>query len=167
MAVAEIGAYVDQFGTNDLAGIVLVDGSMGDAGRPGADQDFATLKQVLTTKRQEQASGFVRALCFKRAHPDDYVNRVIAASASVPTNSAVALLAGFYSANYWPALAKFDRPTLVIGANTSWKSDLIEEHNKIAGSRIELLDSVGHAIFVDDPEEFNAKVGEFIAGIKQ
>jgi non-heme chloroperoxidase len=166
MAVAEVGAYVDQFGTNDLAGIVLVDGGMGDAGRPGLDEDFAILKQVLTMSRPEQASVFVRNLCFKRAHPEDYVGRVIEASASVPGNSAVALLAGYDSANYWPALAKFDKPTLVIGANTQWKGDLIEEHNKIAGSRIELLDNVGHAIFVDDPEEFNAKVDEFIASIK-
>ncbi len=165
MAVAEVGDYVDQFGTNNLAAIVLVDGAMGDAGRPGAAQDFAIIKGVLTD-RQNQANGFVRGLCFKRAHPEEYVKRVVEAGASVPTNSAVALLAGFYSANYWPALAKFDKPTLIIGANAPWKTDLIEEHEKIPGSRLEILDNVGHAIFVDDPDGFNAKMAAFLASLK-
>jgi non-heme chloroperoxidase len=167
MAVAEVGAYVDQFSTRDLSAIVLVDGGMGDAGRPGADQDFAMLKGILTTDRKSQATGFIRGLCLKRAHPEEEIDRMIEASASVPTNSAVALLAGFFSANYWPALAKFDKPTLIIGANTAWKSDLFEEHEKIPGARLEILDNVGHAVFVDDPEEFNAKVGEFIASIRR
>ena len=161
MATAEVGAFVDQFGTKDLAGIVLVDGGMGDAGRPGTDSDLGMLKGVLTN-RDAQTDGFVRNLCFRRPQPEDYLKRVIDASRRVPTNSAVALLAGYFSANYWAALAKFDKPTLIIGAKSPYDTDLIEEHSKIPGSRLELLDNVGHALFVDDPQGFNDALESFL-----
>jgi non-heme chloroperoxidase len=165
MAVGEVGAYVDQFGTSKLAGIVLVDGGMGDLGRPGTDQDLKLLQNILATRR-EQADGFVRQVCFKRPQPEDYLNRVIQASLKVPTNSAVALIAGYFSSNYWNTLPKFDKPTLIIGAKSAYDSDLREEHDKIAGSRLELLDNVGHALFVDASDEFNTKLESFLGTLK-
>ena len=165
MAVGEIGAYVDQFGTTGLAGIVLVDGGFGDRGRPGSDADLG-LFQDLLSDRQNQARTFVRQICFKRPQPEDYLNRVTQASLKVPTNSAVALLAGYFSANYWATAAKFDKPTLIVGAKSTYDSDLREEHDKIAGSQLVLLDNVGHALFVDAPEEFNSAMDSFLAGLK-
>lgn len=71
MAVNEVAAYVDQFGTDTLAGLVLVDG--------GAGQDFdlvimprqlRTFVGWLTRDRREAAEQFVRGL-FNREHSEE------------------------------------------------------------------------------------------------
>lgn len=163
MAVTEVAAYVEQFGTGALAGIVLVDGGVGgfEEGESEAISDFGMLQGVLEN-REQQADAFVRKICFQRPQPEEYLRRVIAASKEVPTNTAVALLVGYFAADYRKTLPKMDKPTLVIAAKSIDPSGLANMAADIPNSRIEVFDNVGHALFVDDPEKFNSVVGSFI-----
>jgi pimeloyl-ACP methyl ester carboxylesterase len=51
MAVVETMAYVDQFGTGDFAGLILVDNDAGGRAPADADQDFGLLKGVLEDRK--------------------------------------------------------------------------------------------------------------------
>src|ERR1700689_828757 len=75
MAVVETMAYVDQFGTGDFAGLILVDNDAGGRAPADLDQDFGLLKGVLED-RQKAADGFIRDLNFKKPHLEEYVNNV-------------------------------------------------------------------------------------------
>ena len=99
MAVVETLAYVDQFGTGDFAGLVLVDNDAGGRGPSDADQDFGMLKGILED-RQNSADGFIRKLNFHKPQPEDYLQKLIQASLRVPTNTAVALLVGYFVSDY-------------------------------------------------------------------
>src|ERR1700723_438545 len=112
MAVVETMAYVDQFGTGDFAGLVLVDNDAGGRGMGDADQDFGMLKGILED-RQNAADGFIRKINFHKPHPEDYIDKVEKASLQVPTNSAVALLVGYFVADYRPVLPKIDKPGVI------------------------------------------------------
>ncbi len=58
-------------------------------------------------------------------------------------------------------------PTLIVGAAGSpWTVAFQELHRRIAGSRLERMDGVGHALFVDDPDRFNALLDEFLDDIR-
>src|SRR5271155_4994637 len=65
MAVVETMAYVDQFGTGDFAGLILVDNDAGGRAPADADQDFGLLKGVLED-RKNSANGFIRQLNLKK-----------------------------------------------------------------------------------------------------
>lgn len=161
MAVTEAVAYVDQFGTGSLAGLILVDGAVGGFASGGAESDFALLKDVLEN-RPNQTDAFVRKVLFHRPQPEDYITRLIAEANKVPTNSAVALLVGYFAADYRSVLAKIDKPTLIIAAKTDYTSVLVDMQKQIPGSQIAVLDGVGHAVFVDDADDFNSVVAGFL-----
>jgi non-heme chloroperoxidase len=162
MAVAEVAAFVEQYGTGSLAGIVLVDGGVGGfEGEQEAESDFGMLQGVLEN-RDAQADAFVRKILFQRPQPEEYLQRVIAESKKVPTSAAVALLVGYFAADYRKTLPKMDKPTLVIAAKSIDPEGLANMSADIPNVEFEVMDGVGHAAFVDDPEKFNSLVGAFV-----
>jgi non-heme chloroperoxidase len=166
MAVVETMAYVDQFGTGDFAGLILVDNDAGGRAPGDADQDFGLLKGVLED-RQKAADGFIRNLNFKKPHPEDYINKVEKASLQVPTNSAVALLVGYFVADYRPVLPKIDKPVVVCAAKSGYMGTVVAMQKSIPNSKLEVFEGDGHALFVDDPDKFNALVEDFLLNLSR
>jgi non-heme chloroperoxidase len=164
MAVVETMAYVDQFGTGDFAGLILVDNDAGGRAPADAEQDFGLLKGVLQD-RKNAANGFIRDLNFKKPHPEDYVNKVVQASLQVPTNSAVALLVGYFVADYRPVLPKIDKPVVVCAAKSGYMNTIVAMQKNIPNSKLEIFEGDGHALFVDDQDKFNALLEDFLLNL--
>lgn len=164
MAVVETMAYVDQFGTGDFAGMILVDNDAGGRAPADSDQDFGLLKGVLED-RQKTTDGFIRNLNFKKPHPEDYISKVEKASLQVPTNTAVALLVGYFVADYRPVLPKIDKPVVVCAAKSAYMGTIVAMQKTIANSKLEIFEGDGHALFVDDPDKFNALVEDFLLSL--
>lgn len=161
MAVKEVLSYVDQFGTKDLAGLVLVDNNAGGFSQGEAEADFGILKGVLED-RERAVSFFVRNVQFKRPQPEEYLRRMIKTALRVPANTAVALIVGAYEADLRSVLPKIDRPTLVCAAKSPYMG-LVEDMQKhIPGSQFEIFEGAGHALFVDDAAQFNASLDKFM-----
>jgi non-heme chloroperoxidase len=161
MAVVETMAYIDQYGTGDFAGLVLVDSAASGRSAGDADQDFGLLKGVLED-RQNTTSGFVRNINFKKPQPEEYIQKLIQASLRVPTNTAVSLLVGYLTADYRAVLPKIDKPTIICAAKTPYMSTIVDMQATIPGSQVEIFDGDGHALFVDDPDKFNAAIEDFL-----
>lgn len=163
MAVTELAAYVDQFGTKDVAGFVFVDDNFGGLAPGEGNDDLLFIGQVLGD-RQKNTDAFVRNLCFKRPHPADYIARVIAACMRTPTSDAVALLVGKDAADYCAAAAKIDKPALFCYADSPYMSAEAQAtiQQSVKGSRLEVFRGDGHALFVDDPEHFNTVLDNFL-----
>lgn len=165
MAVVETMAYVDQFGTGDLAAFVFVDNDAGGRAPGDADRDFGLLKGILED-RQNAANNFVRKLNFKKPQAEEYLQRVVQASLRVPTNTAVALLVGYFAADYRPVLPKIDKPSIVCAAKTPYMGTILEMQKQIRGSQLEVFDGAGHALFVDDADHFNTLLEEFLLDLR-
>ncbi len=165
MAVVETLSYVDQFGTRDVAGLVLVDELAGGFAPGEAEQDFSLLKDLLED-RKKTADFFVRKIQFHKPQPEEYIQRVIQASLGVPTASAVALLVGRYAADYRAMLPKIDKPTLVCAAKSFYFDRVVEMQKQIPGSKLEVFDGAGHALFVDSPDQFNSALDSFLSALK-
>jgi microsomal epoxide hydrolase len=161
MAVIETLAYVDQFGTGDVAGLVLVDEDAGGL-HPGDAESALSILKMNLTDRKNSADFFVRKVQFHKPQPEDYIQRVIAASLSVPTSDAVALLLGSYTADYRAVLPKVDKPTLVCASKGPYLDRVVAMQKAIPGSQLEVFEGDGHALFVDDPDKFNATVEDFL-----
>lgn len=166
LAVMEVAAYVDQFGTKDLAGLVFVDDDFGGLTPVFAEGRLEFINQVLTD-RQKTISDFVRTIFFKKPQPPGYVERVIAASLHVPTSNAVALLVGKFAADYRAAAAKMDKPTLFCYAESSYMSAAQQKQTpaSVKGARLEVFQGAGHALFVDDAARFNIVLQNFLTDL--
>jgi non-heme chloroperoxidase len=165
MAVVETLSYVDQFGTRGVSGLVFVDELAGGFAPGESEQDFSLLKGLLED-RKNTADYFVRKIQFHKPQPEEYIQRVIQASLGVPTASAVALLVGRYAADYRAALPKIDKPTLVCAAKGFYFDRVVEMQKQIRGSKLEVFEGAGHALFVDNPEQFNSALDSFLSSLK-
>lgn len=164
MAVTELAAYVDQFGTKGIAGFVFVDDNFGGLGPGEADYDLKLLAQVLGD-RQKNTEAFVHNLCFKKPQPADYLNRVVAACLHTPTSDAVALLAGKMAADYRSSAAKIDKPTLFCYADSPYMpaAARTQMQQSVKGSRMVIFEGAGHALFVDNADQFNNALDDFLS----
>lgn len=165
MGVTEIASFVDQFGTGNLAGIVLVDGYAGSDFDLQNSPQFLKWAASFLIDRPKATGAFVRSM-YRQPQSEDYLRRVIDASLKTPTNSAAALLLASRATDNRPALAKFDKPTLVIVARSPWLKYYEEVHQLTPGSHFVVLEDAGHALFVDKAGEFNSALEGFLESVK-
>ena len=155
MGCGELMKYAEQFGTENVGGLVLVDGLLTD--KPNTEM-FAGLSgwmNQLQQDRRKQADGFVRGM-YKTKQTEEYLNRVIDASISVPADTAAVLIYNMIAVQDLSAgFAKMNRPVLfAYQPSTQRTADFLKTKlgDKI---RLERFDGDGHALFVDDPERFD------------
>jgi microsomal epoxide hydrolase len=165
MGVTDLAAYVDQFGTNGVAGFALIHGV------PGADYDPSATPQLLQwaaefqKNRRQQTAALVRSL-FCQPPDEAYLKRLTEAALLMPTNSAIASFFGAFTADYRPALSKIDKPTLIVVARNNWLSHYEDMRRRIKGSQLEVFDHTGHALFIEAAGRFNSLLDEFLTGLR-
>jgi pimeloyl-ACP methyl ester carboxylesterase len=166
MACGELIKYAEQFGSDNVAGFVLVDGYFTDKPNDLFVPISGWMNQ-LQEDRQKQAEGFVRSM-FKKQQSEDYLKRVIDASTQVPADTAVLLIYDMIAVkDFSPGLARMNRPVLFTYQPESQQSADYLKLKLGDRLRLELFDGDGHALFVDDPEKFNHILGDFIRSLPQ
>lgn len=63
------------------------------------------------------------------------------------------------------ALAKIDRPTLIVAAAGPMIEAFRDMQRRIRGSRLVVFQNVGHAVFVDDADQFNSLLEDFLRSV--
>jgi|RhiMetdeSRZDD1v2_1073273.scaffolds.fasta_scaffold14597_2 non-heme chloroperoxidase len=166
MAVNEVAAYVDRFGTETLAGLVLVDGGAGfDFDLTIMPRTLRSFVNWLSLDRRQATEEFVRSL-FNRPPPDEQVQALIAAALATPASAAFTLGTASTLTDNRPALAKIDRPTLIVAAAGPLVDAFRDMQRRIRGSRLVVFQNVGHALFVDEADQFNTLLEDFLRGIR-
>jgi len=159
MGVTELLNYANQFGTTNIRAFVLVDGFV------QLDPKWRTFHWSLIKQIQEdraaQTAQFVRWM-YKKPQPEDYLQRVIAASLRTPTNTAVALMANLIRQDDWRSmLAKIDKPVFyVVRLDFQEQTEILRA--TLPSARVEVFEDAGHALFVDDSERFNNSLQGFL-----
>jgi non-heme chloroperoxidase len=165
MGCGELLKYVEQFGTDSVGGLVLVDGFIPDKPSPEMFAFISGWMNQLQQDRQKQADGFVRSM-FRKPQPEDYLKRVMEASMQVPADTAVTLIYNMIAVkDFSGAFAKMKRPMLfAYQPDTQSSADFLK--TKLGDKvRLEQFDGDGHALFVDDPEKFNRVLEEFVQSL--
>jgi len=165
MACGELLKYVEQFGTDNIAGMVLVDGLIADKPSPEMFTFMSGWMNQLQEDRQKQADGFVRHM-YKKPQTEDYLKRVIDASMQVPADTAAVLIYNMIAVkDFSGAFAAMNRPMLFTFQPEMQKSADYLKSKLGEKVRLERFEGDGHALFVDEPEKFNRVVGEFVQGL--
>ncbi len=170
--VQDIAAYVERYGSKDLAGIVLVDAAISDGAEGMVARPQATAAQfkmfaVYQAHQQEYLRGMMQAIISK-PKSDEAIDQLVSTGVKTPPDVGVAMLvADMFGVNRTPAVKKINCPTLIIA---SAKSDELARQQAIAaeirGARFEKVEDAAHAVFLDQPDRFNELVKSFVAKLR-
>jgi microsomal epoxide hydrolase len=162
MGCGELMKYVEQFGTDNVGGLVLVDGYLWDKPNPDLFLGMSSWMNQRQTDREKQTDGFVRSM-FKKPQPEDFIKRLVEASVQVPDDTAAVLIYNMIAVkDFNAALGKVDRPLMfTYTPQTQQTADLLKARlaDKV---RLERFGDDGHALFLDDPARFNRVLENFV-----
>lgn len=167
--VQDVAAYVERYGTKDLAGIVLVDAAVSDgadgiSGRPQEAAAQFKMFAIYQAHQQEYLGGMMRAIISK-PQSDGTIEQLVSTGMKTPPDVGVAMLvADMFGVNRTTALKKIDCPTLIIA---SAKSDELTRQqaaaSQIPNARFEKIEDAAHAIFLDQPDRFDDLLKSFVS----
>ena len=158
---SQILECVRQYGTEDLRGIVLVDGYIGRDPTYQQVMWYLLWAQEMQEDREHHTRKFVRSW-FAQPHDDAYLSQLTRESMKCPTNSVVAMVASWETlANQAVILSSIDVPLMYVAIEEKRaQAEVVRKH--APKTRIEFIERAGHALFVDQPEQFNAILADFI-----
>jgi non-heme chloroperoxidase len=149
--------YLHMFGSEKISGLVLVDSSVGEEPAPAASSGFI---EGLRRNRDAALNNFVRAI-FSKARPKAETDALVRGAKRMPLENSIALLSYPFERTHWKQIAHaFDKPLLYIVTPQFAEQARNLEKNR-PGTRIEIFERAGHALFVDEPERFNALLARF------
>jgi len=167
----DVAAYLQQFGTDSVAGVVFVDSPvMAGPAELEIHREFArailTGLSMYASHPEEYSEGMMRSL-FKKPHPDLDVQRIVKSTLQTPTDTGIAMLMmDIFGADRRPALTKLNKPALVIASSASPLLDVQKEMaSTIPGSKFLAIEGTGHAVFIDEPEKFADALQTFVQSL--
>jgi microsomal epoxide hydrolase len=160
LGVLDTLAYVHNNGDSQIAGLVLVDNSVGENPPPMPEPPPRHHGPALT--HDEYMRDFVLAM-FHTRQPDAYIDRLTAATLRLPVYDARELLEYPVPRSYWrDAIMSTAKPVLyIVRPHLSGQAQnlLIDRPN----TQIALFPHAGHALFVDAAPHFNELLEHFLA----
>jgi pimeloyl-ACP methyl ester carboxylesterase len=167
--VQDIAAYVERYGTKDLAGILLVDAAVSDgadgmAARPQETAEQFKMFAVYQAHQKEYLEGMMHAIISK-PQSGGLIEQLVSIGMKTPTDVGVGMLvADMFGVNRTPALKKMECPTLIIASAKSFElSHQQAGADQIPHARFEKVEDAAHAVFIDQPDRFNELVKSFVA----
>ncbi len=167
----DVAAYVNQFGTESVAGIVFVD-SPASIG-PAEVETHKEFSKVILSDIQSYAEhpdqysrGMVESL-FKQPPPGLDMKKLVDATLRTPTDIGIAMVVmDIFGADRDSPLAKLNTPALVIASASSPLLDLQKAMaTRMPRAQFVVIEGTGHAVFVDRPSEFDGAIKAFLKSI--
>jgi pimeloyl-ACP methyl ester carboxylesterase len=169
--VQDVAAYVEQYGTKELAGIVLVDAAVSDgadgmAARPEETAAQFKMFAVYQAHQQEYLQGMMQAIISK-PQAGGAIERFVSTGMKTPPDVGLGMLvADMFGVNRTQALKKIECPTLIIASAKSFELSRQEAAAKqIPHARFEKVDDAAHAVFLDQPDRFDELLKSFLASL--
>jgi pimeloyl-ACP methyl ester carboxylesterase len=166
--VQDLAAYIERYGTHDLAGLVLVDAAVSDGAdgivaRPEETAAQFKMFDVYQAHQEEYLRGMMGAIIGK-PQPEGAIDRLIAAGMKTPPTIGIAMLvADLFGVNRTAALKKIDCSTLIVASAKS--GELARQQaaaSQISQARFEKIEDAAHAVFLDQPARFSELLEKFV-----
>ena len=152
--------YVHEHGDDKVAALVLVDSSVGEQPRPPEGNFTETLR----TDRDEAVAAFVRAI-FRSPRAPEEVRSLVEGALRLPLQASIDLLSYPRPREHWRNIAWAFRKPLLYVVTPQFAAQAKNLARNRPGTRIELFEHAGHALFVDEPERFDALLEDFVSSL--
>ena len=159
LGALEVLEYTHRYGESKLAGMVLVDSSVGELPVPPPGGTFL---QSLREDRDKVLDGFVREMVAK-PRPEVEIAALLKDVKRMSLENSIALLSSGIPREHWKECAHAVKKTLLYVVTPQFEEQARNLDINRPGTRIEVFSDAGHALFVDEPERFNALMLDFAA----
>lgn len=167
-AAQDVAAYVERFGTGDLAGIVLVDAAISDGAKAISERPKEVAFQfglfsIYLNRQQDYLRGMFGAIISK-PQPPGFIDRSIATAMKTPPSIGMSMLVSdLFTVDRRAALGRMNCPVLIIAAGTSPEFERQKaEVGAIKNARFVKIDDAAHAVFLDQPDRFARALDDFL-----
>ena len=165
ISVMDVASYVGQFGTDTVAGLVLVNGIAGREYDLDDDARPARIRQLFSDgpseRRRTLRAWHVQETAERGLHQKDDSGNAANANRLSP-----GVFLGSLASDNRSALAKIDKPTLIVVARVNaWMPFYEDLRQRIRGSQMEVFENAGHALFVDEAAQFNSMLEKFVGSL--
>lgn len=155
--------YIFVFDADRLAGLVLVDSSVGEDPAPPPGGTFI---QRLRKDRDAMLREFVPAI-FAKPHPNSEINALVRSAKRIPLADSVALLSYPFERTHWKKIVhSFPKPLLYI-VTPQFEGQAKNLRKNRPTTQVEFFRNGGHALFVDEPERFNGLITQFAENLNK
>jgi non-heme chloroperoxidase len=157
LGALEVLEYAHRFGEDRLAGMVLADSSVGELPVPPPGGGFL---DELRRDRDHALNAFVREM-YAKPRPESEIAALLQDVKRMSLDNSIALLSSGIPREHWKECAyAFKKPLLYVVTPQFEEQARNLEKNR-PGTRVEIFSDAGHALFVDEPERFNALMLDF------
>lgn len=159
LGVLDSLAYVQQYGDARLAGLVLIDNSVGE--NPPPVPSRLPARRGPRLEREVQMRRFVQGM-FSRSPGEAYLSRLTEVALRTPPDVAAQLSSYPAPRSYWrDAVYSVGKPLLyVVRPRFAGQAGNLAERHPTAETVV--FEGAGHALFVDEADRFNALLQSFI-----
>lgn len=150
--------YVRARGESKLAGLVLVDSSVGEPPAPRGGNFGSELKR----DRAAALDRFVRAM-FRTPQPEAEFEALVRSASQLPLDASLALLAYPYPREHWRAAAHAVKIPLLYVVTPQFAAQAKNLKRNRPATEIAVFEDAGHALFVDEPARFDVLLADFVS----
>ena len=162
--------YLHRHGEAGLAGLVLVDSSVGEGPAPaarGADRSSTTTSRFADRLRRDRRAAlqnFMNAI-FRRPPPQAELDELTDAALRMPLEASLALFPGKLPREHWQKLTRDFTKPLLYAVTPQFAAQAASLRKSRPATQVELFPQAGHALFADEPERFNRLLAAFVAAL--
>lgn len=166
--VQDVAAYAEQFHGENIAGYVLVDAPVGEGAGTAVAHPEALKQQLERLALYEQhpreyLDGMMNAI-IQSPEGRKQIPELLKISLHTPPDIGITmLLMDFIAVDRRGALKSFNQPTLVLASADSPELAAQQEMaDTLPDARFEKVEHAGHAVFLDQPQAFQALLQKFV-----
>lgn len=160
LGVLDVLSALNATGDARIAGLVLIDNSVGEGTPPAArgGRFFQNLRQ----RRDATVRGFVASM-YRTPQSPDYLDRLARDAQRMPVEDSIRLLSYARPREFWrETLYATQRPVLyAVTPRFRGQAELVAVRHR--AGYIDIYEDAGHALFVDAPARFNASLTRFLS----
>jgi microsomal epoxide hydrolase len=164
LAGIELLHGLPRHGARQLAGVVLVDSSLGE-GPAGSGAGTAAFRQRLRDDRDGMLDEFARAI-FRQPQPEERIAALVAAMRRVPLEPSVQMLDWGLKRERLRAAARALRCPLLLAITPQYREQARLHRAARPATQVELFEDAGHALFADAPARFDALLEGFAQQVR-
>jgi microsomal epoxide hydrolase len=159
LGVLDTLAAIHVAGDRRLAGLVLVDNSVGE--EPPPIYHPAPPRRRPPVNHEAAMKQFVRAM-FRRPQPPAYLDRLAQATLHTPEAASRRLLAYPVPRSYWRQAVYAAKVPLLYVVRPQWVAQGENLVRNRPDTEMDIFADAGHALFVDEPARFNTVMERFL-----
>jgi microsomal epoxide hydrolase len=160
LGVLDTLASVKVAGDGNLAGLVLVDNSVGEEPAPTYSPPGPE-RAGPPPSRFGRVKAFVRAM-FHRPRPPEYLDRLTESALRTPERASRLLLAYPVPRSYWREAIYATKVPVLYAVRPRWVAQGENLVRNRPDTEMEVFSDAGHALFVDEPARFNSMTEQFL-----